>query len=711
MGAPVVGKTYTFAVLAKSMKDPVTIGLEIERPANPYDRAAKLPGAPVTSEGWKELHVTFKAEKPFAEGWYAYVSCLQSNVEFRLDNFRLYEGDYVPANLPAPSPAAAKSAETAPMSAAAAATKPAETASKPAADPVVRLFDTGGASAAPLAGEAVAKPTGWKLVPEDTTDHAFAGDTVLVNNRLAVIFRRGGPGAEVYSRGQEGFTLRTVLTPTGDAFEMKLASLKIADNSPAEVVVDATFKSAGGAPATVRYALAAGQFFVKTEVRSGTKALAVAAPSRFVVMPDFFADDIVVDATQIPIDNAELPSENFLIHLLPDSNAIVMTVADSREQDARIALAGKDAGRLINRSDVYYGGGKVWVAVLEAPGIWHHRDISKSDAGKIIPLEWTAPFAAQWRVDWQGTDKLASSWEMIIELSGNRFQRPAMWGDASGIVPGSREVWATVLGTYKYPCWLDLAKRGHFQPLARGTRFDGPAVVYPINRLKTTPLDQFTVVDVVKNTLGVGPCQYVLDVEGQGATRKGVATCATRDELQAIYKANQQKQSRAKIETSLNQVVIFVKHIRSRIEEYSAWGHDMLKYLDEQKKAHPELTPFLDEMAAITNGIDAGIAKRREKIKTPQYVVDLTEDFRKNLLDKEGPDAVKECVRITEAIVEVGGNQDELVGESRVHVKILRQRAAMAMATNPAAAEVAKEIRDRTQKILRNALSYEHPRH
>ena len=69
-------------------------------------------------------------------------------------------------------------------------------------------------------------------------------------------------------------------------------------------------------------------------------------------------------------------------------------------------------------------------------------------------------------------------------------------------------------------------------------------------------------------------------------------------------------------------------------------------------------------------------------------------------MDAEGPEAFKECKRITEAIVEVGGNQDELVGESRVHVKVLRQRAAMAMATNPAAAEVAKEIRDRTQKIL-----------
>jgi len=31
-----VGKTYTFAVLAKSMKGPVTLGLEIERPASPW---------------------------------------------------------------------------------------------------------------------------------------------------------------------------------------------------------------------------------------------------------------------------------------------------------------------------------------------------------------------------------------------------------------------------------------------------------------------------------------------------------------------------------------------------------------------------------------------------------------------------------------------------------------------------------------------------
>ncbi len=334
-----------------------------------------------------------------------------------------------------------------------------------------------------------------------------------------------------------------------------------------------------------------------------------------------------------------------------------------------------------------------------------------NESGDVIPLDWAAPFPCMWRVDWQTSDKLASSWEMIMANAGGSFDKPAMWGDGGGRVPRNRVCWATVLGSYVYPCWLDQSGQGFLQPMAAPLRFVGPAVIYPINRLKKTPLDQFSVVDIVKNTLGVGPCQYILDVEGQGSSKKGIATCATRDELQAIYKANRQKQRRADVERLLNEVVVFVKHIRGRIEEYSAFNEGMRQYIAEQKKTHPEALAFLTEMEKITTELHDSIAVRKENIKTPQYVVDLTEDFRRNLLDAEGPEAIKECTRITEAIVQVGGNQDELVGECRMHVKVLRQRAGMAMATNPAAAEVAKEIRDRTQKILRNALSYEHARH
>ena len=60
----------------------------------------------------------------------------------------------------------------------------------------------------------------------------------------------------------------------------------------------------------------------------------------------------------------------------------------------------------------YGKGGKIWVAMLQAPGVWHQRDVTKEEAGKILALDWTAPFSAQWRVDWRFRGRLTASWEM-----------------------------------------------------------------------------------------------------------------------------------------------------------------------------------------------------------------------------------------------------------------------------------------------------------
>jgi hypothetical protein len=682
--APAPGKTYTFAVLARSTGEPAALRLEIERSAKPWDRAAVNQPTTVSKDSWRELHVTFKLEKPFREGWFAYVSCKQPNAEFRLDMFRLYEGEYVPYKQAAREEAAAAG---------------------------VGLFDTGSPSSTPMAGDQFAKRAGWTTVPEDKSDHRFKGDAVALNDRLALVLRQGAAGAEIYSRTAKGFVPRAVLTPVGAEAGAKLASVAIVDNSATEVSLDVEFRTAGGKPLTVRYDLAIGQVFVRTEARQGTTALCVEAPCRYLVLPDFFADDIVIDAADIPIATAEIPSENFLLHLLPERDAMVMTVAGNRGQDARIDLSGEAGQRTIQRSRVEYGPkGEIWVAVIQGPDVWHQRDVKQDEAGKVVSLDWTAPFPALWRVDWKLSNKLTASWEMIAQQASGAFLKHGWFGGPQSL-PADRKRWTTVLGSFQYPCWVDRSGRGFLQPLTKPDRFQGPAVIYPINRAPQTPLSEFTVVDVVRATLGVGPCEYVLDVEGQGATMKGRATCATRDTLKPIYAAKQQKKKRAEIERALTEVVIFVKHIRGRIDQYVDFGHELLAYFAEQKKARPELAEFLAEMETLAKGIDATVARRKASIKTPQYVVDLTEEFRQKLLDYEGDDALKQCTRITHAIVDVGGNQDELVGECRNAVKVLRQRAGLALATNPRAVEVAREIRDRTQKVLRNATSYEAPRH
>jgi hypothetical protein len=90
------GKTYTFAVLVRGVGGPVLAHLEVERAGRPWDRALKAPEVMIPEGEWTEMHATFAVEKPFAEGWQAYIGCAHDGGRFRADMFQLYEGEYVP---------------------------------------------------------------------------------------------------------------------------------------------------------------------------------------------------------------------------------------------------------------------------------------------------------------------------------------------------------------------------------------------------------------------------------------------------------------------------------------------------------------------------------------------------------------------------------------------------------------------------------------
>ena len=677
------GKTYTIAAFAKSATGPVEVGLEIECNAKPWDRATGKKFR-LTTE-WQELHHTFTLEEDFREGWFAYMSCAHPKVQLHVDMFRLYEGAYVPYK---------------------------EMAKQEAATVGVRLFDTGKPSTVPLAGEALLGKAGWSELPEDSTAGAFKGDAVFLNDRIALSLRRGASGAEVYSLGHGSPVLRAVLAPVAGGATPTLASFTIVENNPAAGVADAVFKTADGQTLTLRYEVKVGQPFIQTEARGGVTSLRVEAPSRFVLMPDFFADDIVIDAAELPVAKAELPSDNFLLHLLPDHQAIVMTVAKTSDEDIRVVLSGEGEQRRITSSELRYGKeGKVWVGVLTGPAIWHQQAITREQAGQVVRVDWKPPFPAQWRVDWRRDEKVTDSWEMLAARPDGSFAKHSVFGGPDTI-PADRKRWTTVLGSFKYPCWLDQSGQAYLQPLqSPALRFEGPALIYPMNRVSATALDTFTVLDVVRNTLGVGPCEYILDVEGQRSAYKGRATCSVRDTLNPIYAAKQQTQRKAEIEKVLQDLMIFIRHIRGRIEGYVDFGHETLAYLAEQKKAHPEMAERLAELESLARRIDARFAARQKEIKTPDLAADTVADFRKTVLEYDGDDALARCKRFTEAWVGIGGNQDELVGECRWAVKMIRQKAGLLMATDPRVAEVAKEIRRRSQIVLRNPAGHEGARH
>ena len=97
-----VGKTYTCAAFVKPLGEPVRARLEVERAGRPWDRAVRGKDTELPKDRWTELHVTFRVDTPYPEGWSAYIHCGQPGARLRADQFRLYEGDYAPGRAAAP---------------------------------------------------------------------------------------------------------------------------------------------------------------------------------------------------------------------------------------------------------------------------------------------------------------------------------------------------------------------------------------------------------------------------------------------------------------------------------------------------------------------------------------------------------------------------------------------------------------------------------
>lgn len=329
------------------------------------------------------------------------------------------------------------------------------------------------------------------------------------------------------------------------------------------------------------------------------------------------------------------------------------------------------------------------------------------------------PFAASWRGDFTTDRGLTDSWDMLLaRKKGDGYVKPAWFGVPAESVNAQRKRFTEVLGFFPYPCWTDAGGRGHIQPLDLPTRtkfipkqtFRGPMVVYPFNRTAETPIETYTVVDVARNCLGVGPCEYLLDVEGQKKELRGRATCTVQKALDDIYKNGRQIRRRLDIEKGLDDAVTFVKHIRSRIGAYADFGRKTADTLEKVKGSHPRLKKPLAELETLAREIGARIEYRKDRIKTPEDVVEMNRGFRRNVLAYEGPDALERCREYTKALTRIGGNQDKLVSECRWVVRTLRQRAGILMAVHPELAPIAGRIRAQSQKVLRNPSHHERAR-
>ncbi len=492
-------------------------------------------------------------------------------------------------------------------------------------DPSVRLYDTGSAPAGPLADKDFSAKTGWKLVPEGDVKHAFKGAAVIMNDRAAVVLRVGGPGGELYSNTSKGWRERALLwwapCTFGYTKPINLASVTVKENTPGAAAVQSISEEAPGIPLT--YRLTAGQPLV--ELRLGPiheGCLWLRCRASFVVVPDFFGDDMVFRMVSPGVHQTRLPAGGYLLNLLADRDAMMTYSWRSRDYSTE-ANTSQETGSVFIGVVVYDENARFWVAFLEGQGIWQERRVSESAAGK--PLDWQPPFAAKWRADLIRGDGFAES---------VTFAAPAEAGEKPP--------------TFK----------------------SGEYLIYPIDRSRATPLTEFTPVDIMRNTLGVGPCQYILEAEGLASadnpTPDNVLTWVEKQ-----FRKKGGKDAADEIRERLQAMATLVGRTEARIKRYAAFAAEMKQALaGDGTEAGAKLKAAAED---LSQAAAAGLAATQPPDRISKLAAGVV-----GLIGKDT--AAADLAPKAAELRSIGAAQDRALAKSRMAVRWLQCQAASARA-------------------------------
>lgn len=497
------------------------------------------------------------------------------------------------------------------------------------------LLDTRTTSPAALGPATVAEKSGWLLLAEEDTSHAFAGDAVLLNDKLAVVLRRAGVGVEVYTLGEAGPRLRATLRPAsaGKQSASRLAALETLENNPGAVEVEAAYEGEDGTAFPLAYRVTTGQIQIQMTPHPGVDSVAVDAPSEYLVVPDYFGDDLVYGAGASGTE-AGLPAENFFMHLSDNGECIITCVWETTGRNTRVRFG--DSTAIAGSSMDCLPGKHLWAAFSEHAGGWQAVEALAASAASVYDVP--QAFAAKWRFDF-----IASGWSITKGW-------PAAGGEPEAA-----------------PSWVPIPAQ---QP---------PVLIYPIDRTRETPLNLYVLVDVMRNTLGVGPCQYILDLEGLDAQTSPTPALVCEWTAKQLKKPPERRDLNA-LQARLDAMAGHVTQAEARIAGYV----QSLEALRPLAAPRPEWAQILDSLAVAV----AQLAPARQ---SPERVPELAAALAALASKADWEEEFGELSRELESI---GAAQDRTLAKCRMALRQLKQKCledAATLAGTPAA-DLAQKI-------------------
>jgi len=578
----------------------------------------------------------------------------------------------------------------------------------PKAGEPVAIWDTVRHSDSGLSAGQITQKNGWRKLDGAAT--RVTGDLCVENERLVLALRRGALTAECYAKlADKTVKVADLLPASARGKAQRLEAFKLVEAKPQSALVEARF-----ARATVAFFLRQGEPFVEARGGDGARKIVVEARSKYAVLPDLFASDLVVSASDTQAAWIRFPSENMLLQLIEGRDAIVACVWRSREQRVALSLDGAGDGRAFTATEIEFGkepGLNVWVAVLAAPAIWAEKRIGELHPVRDTAVNWRVPFRALWRADYRRTDGLIDSWKCPIHKGQNRYE-------GFDFTPKkARTIWLSSRGPFAYPTCIEggtcFLRKTQFEERPEIKYDDSRSVViYPFRAIEGSPAGTFGALDVLREALKHTPQASLHgNLQIQHVERdKWPATCGVTGQYEKIFDAGEEKAKKKFLLERLEAMHNFVLGIRSRMNEFLDWGRRTRAWLATTKVEKPQLAALADEADGCLAMFGKIYDRRKLDERTPPaarvlidkviLLIDSNEDHEKKL------EKIKQLGRDTRTI---GGNQDYAIGEFRLFSKQLRQRAGywMTDAKDDAVFEFARQVRQRTMEVLQCAFNLE----
>jgi hypothetical protein len=422
------------------------------------------------------------------------------------------------------------------------------------------------------------------------------------------------------------------------------------------------------------------------------KGLSVSSAIEHVIAPSFIGDDLVLSPAEYPsAETLRVPAENLLVGLVEgEASQVVMTWPKGRQHLALRLSPQQQGKRLVQSIDFDNDGQGLYLAVQGAPGIWHQEALPPSCLEKELPVQWKPPFQARWKTQ---------LWEAGVRTTF-AFRRD------------KGQIWRGVAGSYNYPVWFD--GDAAFYLMTKKVPPQGESVVYFLEG-QDTPPGISTPVDIMQATLGRLVCEPILDIAGRKLRthhRRGAdgvrraCTCGCTEAIQVVFEAGQEAAKKDHIQGALGDMVFFVRRHVERIEQYTRFAEDMIRFLEAKESESPDLKPFLQGLEQAARLIPQEYAVQKENMKSLGYADELTGQTLA-LAARKGTNNLPAYMELLNAWRGMGGAQDYVLAQCHTLTRKLCQQAGYDSLTQPNADGLAEEIRSRCRQCLRNADGYE----